>query len=221
MSLPILYSFRRCPYAMRARLALWSCDIELELREVVLKHKPQAMLDTSPKGTVPVLQLPNGDVIDESIDIMHWALQQRDPNRWLSGYNQEAASLIERNDDEFKSALDRYKYADRYPEQSAETYRAEGELFLANLNQRIESHSEGDKRGYLMGEELSLADMAIFPFVRQFAHVDKPWFYATEYYFLIAWLDKLLNAELFKRIMPKYQPWQAGDTPLILNRASG
>jgi glutathione S-transferase len=206
---------------MRARLAMWTCGIEFELREVHLKNKPQAMLDISPKGTVPVLQLPTEEVIDESIEIMRWALQQRDPNEWLRYWNAESEALVATNDGNFKSALDRYKYADRYPQQSAETYRAEGELFLAELNRRIQSHSEAlnpsSQRGYLMGNKASLTDMAIFPFVRQFAHVDKPWFESTHYCFLIAWLDELLNSALFQSIMLKYQPWAIENEPLLIN----
>ena len=220
-SLPVLYSFRRCPYAMRARLALWACNVRLELREVLLKNKPQNMLDISPKGTVPVLQLPDGEVIDESLDIMLWILRECDPDGWLNGWDTEAEALVDKNDGSFKSALDRYKYADRHPQHSAEVYRAEGEEFLAELNHRIQLHSpglqQGSQRGYLMGADISLADMAIFPFVRQFAHVDKAWFDATEYSYLIAWLDEFLESNLFQSIMLKYQPWQVGDKPLVIN----
>jgi len=133
--LPILYSFRRCPYAMRARLAIAYSGIKLELREIVLRNKPEEMLAISPKGTVPVLQLPSGEVIDESIDIMRWALAQHDPNDWYSEpYIPAIESLITQNDESFKPWLDRYKYADRYPEQSETYYRNQCERQCAHVD---------------------------------------------------------------------------------------
>ena len=128
---PILYSFRRCPYAMRARLALAYTGIKVEIREVELKNKPQALRDISPKATVPVLHLPDGKVIDESLDIMHWALAQHDPAQWLAD-TKTAKTLITWNDGDFKYQLDRYKYADRHPQHPAEHYRSQGELFWQN-----------------------------------------------------------------------------------------
>ena len=209
--LPILYSFRRCPYAMRARLALsYALEVNaLELREVILKNKPQALLDISPKATVPVLQLVDGTVIDESLDIMKWALSLNDPDDWLNTDNEsEISELITQNDGEFKWALDHYKYSDRH-EESEEYYRAQGETFLHNLNERLKNNA------FLMGENISFADLAIFPFIRQFAHVDKNWFFASEYKALINWTNYRLESELFKNIMKKNPGWQEGDEPLL------
>jgi len=209
--LPILYSFRRCPYAMRARLALsYALEVnDLELREVILKNKPQALLDISPKATVPVLQLVDGTVIDESLDIMKWALSLNDPDDWLITDNEsEISELITLNDGEFKWALDHYKYSDRH-EESEEYYRAQGETFLNKLNERLQ------KNVFLMGEKASFTDVAIFPFIRQFAHVDRIWFFASEYKALINWTNYWLESDLFKNIMKKNPGWQEGDEPLL------
>jgi glutathione S-transferase len=211
--LGILYSFRRCPYAMRARLActLFLAPQSLELREVVLKNKPAELLAISPKATVPVLvasrtQLANVTVIDESHDIMLWALEQTTEEvktQYLPFHLQlDIGELIDENDGSFKWALDRYKYADRF-EESEEYYRGLGEGFLAKLEKLL------GKNRHLFTPEISLADIAIFPFVRQFAHVDKTWFEQSEYSNLIPWLNQLLESELFSSIMQKYKPWQA------------
>ena len=209
-----LYSFRRCPYAMRARLACTVClpKLSLELREVVLKNKPPELLAISPKATVPVLLLPgeqrkNKPVIDESRDIMLWALQHSSDNfqcQYLPIHLQlNIDALIDENDGSFKWALDRYKYADRY-EESEQHYREKGEIFLAKLEKLLEENK------YLFTVEPSLADIAIFPFVRQFAHVDKQWFEQSPYPKLIEWLNEWLESELFLSIMDKNKPWQAG-----------
>lgn len=203
-----LYSFRRCPYAMRARLAcaLFLNPQSLELREVVLKNKPQELLAISPKATVPVLALNCGTVIDESRDIMLWALEHASDelkSQYLPFHLQlDVDELIDENDGSFKWALDRYKYADRYDE-SEEHYRQLGEVFLRRLERLLE------KQRYLLSAQMSLADIAVFPFVRQFAHVDKKWFEASPYPKLIQWLNELLESELFNSIMEKYKPWQA------------
>ncbi len=196
--LPILYSYRRCPYAMRARMALSYAGIPVEIREISLKQKPAHMLQVSPKGTVPVLVLPDGQVIEQSLEIMHWALQQHDADGWLSADPQYAALLIAENDGAFKQHLDRYKYAIRFPEHSAEHYRAQGELFLAKLEQRLQQSA------FLVGDAISLADIAIFPFIRQFAAVDHDWFESTGYIKLQSWLQHLVESALFKRVMVKY-----------------
>jgi len=211
--LGILYSFRRCPYAMRARLAcaLFLPPQCLELREVVLKNKPQELLAISPKATVPVLLLPNLSLIDESRDIMLWAIEQTsDPlkTQFIPLHLQlDIDELIDENDGSFKWALDHYKYADRY-EESEEHYRKLGEVFLAKLEQLLE------KNLYLFSTEISLADIAIFPFVRQFAHVNKKWFEQSAYPKLIRWLNELLESELFASIMEKYKPWQVENEPV-------
>jgi len=191
-----LYSFRRCPYAMRARMALRYSGVAVEIVEVSLKAKPAEMLAISPKGTVPVLEA-DGRVIDESLEIMRWALAQHDPDDWLLGGDSRIAELIEANDQVFKVHLNRYKYAERYPEQPMEVYRAEGAVFL----QRLDGLLEG--RDYLLSDHLSLADVALLPFVRQFAHVDREWFAQTPYVRLQAWLQRFLESNLFTSIMKK------------------
>lgn len=195
-NLPILYSFRRCPYAIRARIAIAYADIPVEIREVELKNKPEHLLAISPKGTVPVLQLTNGAVIEESLDIMRWALAQHDPEHWLF-FSNEADRLIKWNDGDFKYHLDRYKYADRYPDFSQAYYRQQAEVFLTELETRLLNSR------YLCGNNFSLADAAIFPFIRQFAGVDNDWFRASAFRALNKWLEAILVTELFVRVMTK------------------
>ena len=162
---PILYSFRRCPYAMRARMAISYSQQSIELREVILKHKPDSLFKYSSKGTVPILVLPNMTVIDESIDIMLWALSINDPDAWQINLADQMR-LIEENDGSFKSSLDKYKYADRFPEHSELYYRESCYHFLDDLEERLSKYQ------FLFSDQYSLADIAIFPFIRQFAHVD-------------------------------------------------
>jgi glutathione S-transferase len=195
-----LYSFRRCPYAMRARMALRYSGVEVNIVEVSLKAKPAEMLALSSKGTVPVLSV-DGRVIDESLDIMRWALAQNDPQDWLfkddPQAQQHSAALIEDNDQVFKVHLNRYKYAERYPEQPMAFYRSEGEVFLRKLDELLKG------RDYLLAEHPSLADVAVMPFVRQFAHVDREWFGQTPYVRLQTWLQRFLESELFTGVMAK------------------
>ncbi|WP_293265004.1 glutathione S-transferase [Neptunomonas sp.] len=203
-TLPILYSFRRCPYAMRARLAITNSKINVELREVILKDKPAALLALSPKGTVPVLQLVEGQVLEESIDIMYWALQHHDPDQWLPPLLIESIkALIQENDDEFKFWLDRYKYADRHPEHSSEFYRTHCECWFVKLENLLVTN-----KGFLLADHYTLADMALFPFVRQCAHVDREWFLQTPYIHLQAWLDTLIGSPLFTTVMQKHPQWK-------------
>lgn len=190
----LLYSFRRCPYAMRARMALHYSGVPVSIVEVSLKAKPAEMLAASPKGTVPVLVCADGRVIEQSLDIMHWALEQHDPEHWLQG---AWGDLIEENDSRFKASLDRYKYANRYPECPMEHYRGQGEAFLQRLEDLLE------QTPYLAGPRLSLADVALAPFVRQFAHVDRDWFEQAPYPRLRAWLERFLASELFTSIMAR------------------
>ena len=197
MPLPILYSYRRCPYAMRARMALRYAGINVDIREIALKDKPAHMLQVSPKGTVPVLVLADGQVIDQSLEIMVWALQQRDTDGWLAADAEQTQQLIAENDGAFKQHLDRYKYAIRFPEQSAEDYRNAGEQFLAKLELRLQQSD------FLFGDVVSLADIAIFPFIRQFAAVDQGWFESTGYIQLKSWLQRLVTSALFERVMAK------------------
>jgi len=160
--LPVLYSFRRCPYAIRARLAINVGNIKVELREVKLADKPKELIACSPKGTVPVLQLTDGTIIDESKDIMVWALKNHDPNNWLvrgTVEKQEVNRLIDFNDNDFKQYLDHYKYADRFPEQTIAYYRQQGAVFLQLLEGKL------NERKYLVSDTISLSDMAIFLFL--------------------------------------------------------
>ncbi len=196
MSEVLLYSFRRCPYAMRARLALRYSGVPVRIIEVSLKAKPAEMLALSPKGTVPVLCVA-GEVIDESLAIMQWALARHDPDDWLLQGEPAVLALIAENDHGFKYQLDRYKYAERHPEQPMEVYRAAGEMFLRTLEQRLAT------RAYLLADHPSLADMALAPFVRQFAHVDREWFAAAPYPRLQRWLEWFLNSPLFIGVMAK------------------
>lgn len=206
----ILYSFRRCPYAMRARMAIRYSNCTVELREVELKNKPAALLAISPKATVPVLLCQDGQVIDESLDIMHWALQQSDEDNWLHAqYQTKMAALIDYNDTVFKHHLDHYKYADRYPDATQLEYRQQGETFLQQLEQRLQQHT------YLISDSISIADIAIFPFIRQFAHVDIRWFDQAPYPHLRDWLNQWIESALFQSIMHKYKPWQPDHQPLI------
>ena len=204
--LPILYSFRRCPYAMRARMGLLLMQRQVELREVVLKDKPESLLSYSPKGTVPVLVLPNGQVIEQSLEIIDWAVATNDTP--LKPPSSIEAQLIATNDNEFKSALDRYKYYDRFPEHNQQYYRDQGLVFLSQLEQQLSGQL------YLYGDEISYSDIAIFPFVRQFAHVDLAWFEQVDYPQLKRWLSSLLTIQHFMTTMTKFKQWQP-DSPVV------
>ncbi|ABG33245.1 glutathione S-transferase [Roseobacter denitrificans] len=197
---PVFYSFRRCPYAMRARLALVSAQVPVCLREVVLKDKPQEFLEASPSGTVPCL-VTDQHVIDESLDIMIWALKRNDPERLLD-MPDTGWQLIETCDGPFKAALDRTKYATRYPESDPNEARAQAADYLRAL--------EAQLSGSLFGRA-TLADLAILPFVRQFAFIDKAWFDTQDWPKLQDWLAQFLASDAFSRIMPKYPQWQTGD----------
>ncbi|MCE7795140.1 glutathione S-transferase [Sphingobium sufflavum] len=202
--LPILYSFRRCPYAMRARLALLVSGQAVVIREVKLRAKPAAMLAASPKGTVPVLCLPDGTVIEQSLDIMRWALGRGDPEGWLAG---DDAALVARNDGPFKHHLDRTKYPDRHGSDPA-VHRGAALELLADWDARLAA------TGYLCGPARTLADMAVFPFVRQFAAVDPDWFAAQPLPHVHRWLARHLADPLFGRAMIRLSPWAEGDDPI-------
>ena len=212
-ALPVLYSFRRCPYAMRARLALEVSGVSYELREVSLKNKPPELLATSPKGTVPVLVLPGGQVIDESLDIMQWALAQNDPQGWLTqGAPDEMLALIASNDGKFKHALDSYKYPNRYPLDSGgdtKAFALAQRFEAASWLQTLEACLSQGSFVWLYGHQASLADMATLPFVRQFAHTDAEWFAAQPWQQLRAWLARFEASELFECVMAKQQPWRS------------
>ena len=202
--LPLLYSFRRCPYAMRARMALYSAGIQVEITEVALREKPAEMLALSPKGTVPVLLLEDGQVLDESLAIMDWALGQNDPAKWLpetiSNDAQELCrELITENDGAFKDALDHYKYPQRYPDEDCSKARDDGMGFLHKLNALLTTQP------YLLGENITYADIATFPFIRQFANTNLDWFSSSPTTSLQNWLNNLVSSSLFKTIMEKHR----------------
>lgn len=196
----ILYSFRRCPYAMRARMALRYAGCAVQVHEVSLKAKPAEMLALSPKGTVPVLSV-GGEVLEESVQIMRWALARHDPQDWLLSADPAAAhaagALIERNDTLFKVRLNHYKYAERYPEQPREAYRERAEEVLLDLEQRLA------QQAYLLAAHPSIADVALMPFIRQFAGVEPEWFAQAPYPHLRTWLQSWLDSPLFKAIMAR------------------
>ncbi|MBA3696308.1 MAG: glutathione S-transferase [Methylotenera sp.] len=187
---------------MRARMALKYAGIEVEIREISLKNKPKYMLKLSPKATVPVLVLQNGTVLEESVDIMRWALQQHDSEGWLSTDSELTQQLIAENDGSFKQSLDKYKYAIRFPDQPPETYRAQGQVFLQKLESLL-NHSK-----FLLKNQVGQADIAVFPFVRQFSGVDAAWFETAPYPKLKAWLKGLVESELFISIMEKQPTYQ-------------
>ena len=209
--LPVLYSFRRCPYAIRARLAIRAAGLAVALREVVLAHKPAALLAASAKATVPVLQLPDGTVLDQSLDIMRWALRQHDPQGWLDDDAQPPLqALLALNDGAFKRALDGYKYADRHPQRSAQAWRDEATaLMLLPLEQRLARHR------FVLRDTPSLADMAVVPFVRQFAAVDPGWFDQAPIGHVRAWLQGITGSALFTSVMAKWPPWQPGQAEVV------
>jgi glutathione S-transferase len=187
---------------MRARMALKYAGIAVDVHEIKLSAKPSELLAVSPKGTVPVLVLQDQttskqQVLEQSLDIMHWALQQQDVDGWLTADKQLAQQLIAENDTSFKQALDKYKYAIRFPEQSLSTYRAEAEVFLHKLERQLSQST------FLLSDQLSLADIAIFPFVRQFSGVDIYWFEHAAYPKVRAWLNTLVTSALFVSVMQK------------------
>ena len=208
--LPVLYSFRRCPYAMRARMGLAYSGLSHEHREISLKDRPQRLYDISPKGTVPVLQLENGQVIDESIDIMKWALTKNDSQDWYKYQIEDQDRLIEMNDKEFKKRLDKYKYHIRFPDNDLEDYRNDVAKSLKLYDERLQV------RRYMFGEKIYLADIALMPFVRQCAHVDIAWF-NDNFESLSKWLTSFKESELFTSIMTKYEVWDQTSKGVLIN----
>ncbi|MGH8335312.1 MAG: glutathione S-transferase [Gammaproteobacteria bacterium] len=204
--MPILYSFRRCPYAMRARMAVAVSGVHVELREVVLRDKPLEMLAVSPKGTVPVLVLSDGRVLEESLDIMRWVLGISDPECWLTRVDD---ALIAANDGPFKQALDRYKYPHRHDLPDGLKHRDAGLAHLAGLNERLASSA------FLDGDRCGFTDIALFPFVRQFAATDQTWFGSHPLPALQRWLSILPQSALFAQIMTRYPQWKTGDPPTL------
>ncbi|WP_373236523.1 glutathione S-transferase [Cohaesibacter celericrescens] len=214
---PLLYSFRRCPYAMRARMGLFASGLVVELREIILRNKPAPMLEASPKGTIPVLVLSDGHVIDESLDIMLWALECNDPRGWLApetGTLKEMLALIEEIDGSFKHHLDRYKYATRYDDADEVAHRAMAMVALASLIARLEVSQQ------LFGDRVSLADVALFPFVRQFANTDRIWFDTNAPKVLLQWLEGHETSDLFTNIFLKWPVWQEGASVTLFPEAA-
>ncbi len=207
--LPILYTFRRCPYAIRARCALAYAGITVQSREILLKNKHLSLLAASEKGTVPVLILTDGGVIDESIEIIHWAIKQQDKDNWYielsDDEKQSIDELINTCDHNFKKHLDHYKYADRNTEFTQCHYRQQCEVFLQQLEYLLQQQT------YLSSNTITLADMAIFPFIRQFASVDKCWFEQSEYINVRQWLNHFLQLPLFLSTMEKKSLWKDGN----------
>ena len=204
---PIFWSFRRCPFAIRARLAIVASGQIVRLREILLREKPTTFLAASPKGTVPVLDLCDGRIIDESRDIMFWALDKNDPEGWLDVWRRQPDRVelfLDRLDGSFKNNLDRYKYASRYDASLARLHRNDGEKFLITLNEMLE------QTGALSGRNLGLMDFASLPFVRQFRIADPEWFDAQSWQHLSRWLDSFIHSAGFNQVMQKYLPWYEG-----------
>ena len=211
--LPVLYTFRRCPYAMRARIAIYYSKISYEHREILLKDRPKKLYELSPKGTVPVLELPDNTVIDESLDIMKWALSINDPDEWFMNKRDQQLDAIATNDQDFKKWLDRYKYHIRYPEFSMEYYRDQCEKILDIYERQLK-----DNR-FLFSQNITLGDMALLPFIRQFAYVDITWF-NQRFIYLSKWMEDLIQAGIFQSMMKKFKIWNQLDKgeDIIFNR---
>mgnify|MGYP001812142825 CR=1 FL=1 len=212
MTRPVFYSFRRCPYAMRARLALLSTGTQVELREVLLRDKAPEFLAASPSATVPTLVAADGTVLDESLDIMLWALDRNDPEGWLTpggGSLPGMLALVEDMDGAFKTHLDRYKYATRYDDCDPVAERTVAANILHGLEAQLQD------TGWLFGARAGLADMAILPFIRQFANVDRGWFDGADWPAVKRWLQRFESSDRFAAIMPRYRQWHAGDPETV------
>ena len=212
--IPILFSFRRCPYAMRARIAIKLCSLECEIREINLKLKNKEFLELSPKGTVPVLVLPDDKIIEESMDIIHWAISNNDPYNLklknLEIYNKDM-ELISIFDNEFKYHLDRYKYNSRYKGINKEEHKYKARDLLVNLNNSLK------EKQWLNGENISISDISILPFIRQYRIADIKWFdEKLELPNINRWLDKFLNSKIFNNVMKKYKIWETTDQKIFL-----
>ena len=208
---PILYTFRRCPYAMRARFAIRSSQIIVEVREIKLQEKSAEFLKSSPKGTVPVLITNSGEVLEESFDIINWALNKNDPDKWLAKgklENHEIIKLLDDLENKFKPNLDKYKYPSRFSGVDQFFHRDKNLCFLKKLNSYLENNKS------LNCEHLSLLDYAIFPFVRQFRNVDQDWFDKLNFIFLNKWINQIIDSKDFSSIMKKFKKWEPNDVPI-------
>lgn len=216
-TLPVLYSFRRCPYAMRARLALRACGLPVRLREVVLRQKPAALLALNPAGTVPVLHGPQGLLLLHSLEIMRWAFAKQAPAGWWQPRSPAEVALeaqwLHANDGDFKRALDGYKYPERHPSQSAQDWR---EQAVAGQLRPLEAQLQSHGQAHVWGAEPGLLDLALWPFVRQFAQVDAAWWDRARGLDAVrAWLRRGLSGPLFESVMDKYPAWQPGDADVL------
>ncbi|MCJ8295770.1 MAG: glutathione S-transferase [Colwellia sp.] len=204
-TLPILYSLRNCPYAMRARLAIFKAKQTVLLRDLVLSDKPIEMMAASPKGTVPVVVLKNGTVIEESLAVMLWALRETDPADLLHGQQDHLLSamllLITEFDNDFKTCLEAYKCAKRYQEDNVSQCRAACELYIQKLERALTKHS------FLMSDKESLADIALMPFIRQFARIERQWYLQSPYPKVRQWLNSYLQSPVFTKVMAKHPLW--------------
>ena len=208
---PILYTFRRCPYAMRARFAIRSSKIKVEVREIKLQEKPSEFLKSSPKGTVPVLITKSGQVLEESLDIINWALNINDPDKWLGKgklQDREIKNLLDELEIKFKTNLDKYKYPSRFSGVDQFFHRDKNLCFLKKLNCYLENNKS------LNCEHLSLLDYTIFPFVRQFRNVDQDWFDKLNFIFLNKWINQIIDSKDFSSIMKKFKKWEPNDVPI-------
>lgn len=216
MKLPILYSLQHCPYAMRARLGLLLADQQVLLRAIVMKSKPEEMLAVSPKGTVPVLILPDETVIDESLDIMIWALQQNDPEDLLHKDSPDdlptTIDLIRRNDKEFKPQLEIYKKAKRFRLENVIEERQKCEVFIAGLEQKLATNQ------FFIGQKPGLIDYALLPFVRQFSRVHRSWFLQAPYPYLRTWLESHMQSRLYGKAMAKFPLWLDGHEECLFGK---
>lgn len=205
MSLPILYSLRQCPYAMRARLGILLAEQQVLLRDIVMTNIPAEMFAASPKGEVPTLVINDASVLDESLDIMIWALKQNDPSNLLYSHQENAfekmLTLISRNDNAFVEELKKYKAASRYHDAAEGEYRQQCEVFIKHIEELLTKHE------FIFGNAPSLVDYAILPFIRQFSRVDRKWYLHSPYPKLRAWLEKHYQNPLFSKAMKKYPQW--------------
>jgi glutathione S-transferase len=208
MTLPILYSLRHCPFAMRARLAIFKSKKAVELRDVKLTDKPVAMLNASPKGTVPILVVAPAQVIDESLDVMLWSLGKSDPDNLLCNLP-DLLAFINVYDSEFKPCIERYKAAKRYHEFNLNECREACEVHIQDLEKRLSEHT------YIFGERESLADIAILPFIRQFAKVERQWYVQSSYVNVKRWLNAYLQSRMFNQVMAQYSIWEEGSEVVV------
>jgi glutathione S-transferase len=220
MTLPVLYSLRNCPYAMRARLAIYKSKQTVELRDVVLKHKPPEMIAASSKATVPILVLATAQVIDESLEVMLWALGESDPDNLLRIENSKQSvslnetkpsietkdilKLIDLFDSEFIPCLDAYKCAKRYHESNLKECRHACEVYIQKLEHRLSLHK------YLIDDNESMADIALLPFIRKFAKVERQWYRQSSYPNIRHWLNQYLQSALFNKVMAQHPLWSFG-----------